>query len=146
MKQSDIFSIIIIASVGTMAAYFGLNSILGDPDLQVANVKTINAISSALINPDPELFNNEAINPTVEVFVGECQDIDNNGILSVDELISCGKLTKEQVQSQEALHCADGTEVLDLSVCPENQIVQQEENNTEQQLEQQNTENQNEGQ
>ena len=46
MKQSDIFSIIIIATVGTLATYFAVNSLLGGPNLQSVKIKTINPISA----------------------------------------------------------------------------------------------------
>lgn len=117
MKQSDIFSIIIIATVGTLLSYFFVNSLLGSPDLEVVNIKTIQEISPSILNPDPELFNPDAINPTVEVFVGECEDIDQNGILSRDELIACGKITEEQQIDNEFIVCSDGTAVTDISLC-----------------------------
>lgn len=127
MKQSDIFSIIIIATIGTIASYFIVGNILGNPDMQYANIKTIDAISPDLIEPDSELFNPAAINPTVEVFVGECQDVDGNGILSREELIKCGKIIVDNDDdSQETFVCPDGTIVTDLSVCT--QIEQQETN------------------
>lgn len=120
MKQSDIFSIIIIATVGTLGAYFGVNSFLGDPNLQSVQLKTIDAISATLEEPDPELFNSSAINPTVEVYVGDCEDVDQNGIISKEELVACGKITEEEAEKAETFYCDDGTEVLDVSTCPEN--------------------------
>lgn len=121
MKQSDVFSIIIIATVGTLAAYFAVNSFLGDPNMQSVRFKTIESISSSLADPDPELFNSSAINPTVEVYVGDCEDVDRNGILSKEELIACGEITEEEAEEVETFTCLDGTEVLDVSTCPENQ-------------------------
>lgn len=132
MKQSDIFSILIIATVGTIISYFVVNSFLGNPDLQYANIKTISAISPDLAEPDSELFNPSAINPTVEVYVGECQDIDGNGILSREELIKCGKIVEENDSSEQAIyHCPDGTAVTDLSICNQLELEEQESlNNT----------------
>lgn len=118
MKQSDIFSIIIIAGVGTIVSYFVVNNILGNPDMRYANIKTINPISADLAEPDPELFNKDAINPTVEVFVGKCQDIDGNGILSYEEQVKC-KMIIEEDPEQGTLVCPDGSLVADLSKCPE---------------------------
>lgn len=127
MRQSDIFSIIIIATVGTIASYFIVGNILGNPDMQYANIKTIDAISPDLVDPDSELFNPAAINPTVEVFVGECQDIDGNGILSREELIKCGKIiVDDEDNEQETFHCPDGTVVTDLNICTQ---LQQKETN-----------------
>ncbi|MDO4967432.1 MAG: hypothetical protein Q4E70_01545 [Candidatus Saccharibacteria bacterium] len=118
MKQSDIFSIIIIATVGTIAAYFAVNSFLGDPNLRSVQIKTLEDISSSLSAPDPELFNSSAINPTVEVYVGDCEDVDQNGILSREELVACGK---EEAQDEDddstILYCPDGTITTNLSLC-----------------------------
>lgn len=117
MRQSDIFSIIIIAAAGTLFSYFLVNSLLGDPNLEMVNVKTIQEISPAIDAPDSELFNPDAINPTVEVFVGECEDIDQNGILSRDELIACGKVSEDDKSDTELVFCSDGTAVTDVSLC-----------------------------
>ena len=92
MKQSDIFTLILIAGIGTLAAFFLCNAIMGDPNLATAEFKALtNEISSELVAPDPEIFNGSAINPTVEVYVGDCEDIDQNGILDMAELIACGR-------------------------------------------------------
>ena len=120
MKQSDIFSIIIIATVGTLVAYFAVNSFLGDPNMKSENITTIDAITADVLEPDPELFNAAAINPTVEVYVGECEDIDRNGIISREELISCGKITEEENiedADTDLLACPDGTLTDDLTKC-----------------------------
>ena len=117
MRQSDIFSIIIIAAAGTLFSYFLVNSLLGDPNLEIVNVKTIQEISPAIDTPDSELFNPDAINPTVEVFVGECEDIDQNGILSRDELVACGKVSEDDKSDTELVFCSDGTAVTDVSLC-----------------------------
>ena len=72
MKQSDIFTLILIAGIGTLAAFFLCNAIMGDPNLATAEFKaSTNEISSELVAPDPEIFNGSAINPTVEVYVGD---------------------------------------------------------------------------
>lgn len=90
MKQSDIFTLILIAGIGTLSAFFVCQMLLGDPNDASVKIKTINReVSSALIQPDPEVFNGEAINPTVEVFVGGCEDINQNGILDGNELKAC---------------------------------------------------------
>jgi len=90
MKQSDIFSLILIASVGTLAAFFVCQSLMGNPDDASVKFKAlVNPVSSALVVPDSEVFNGAAINPTVEVYVGSCEDIDQNGILDAAELEAC---------------------------------------------------------
>ena len=124
MKQSDLFSIIIIATIGTLASFFIVNSFLGDPNLKSENIKTVDAITAELVKPDSELFNPASINPTVEVFVGDCEDADRNGILSREELIMCGKITEEddQVKDKNLFVCADGSFTDDLNKCPENVV------------------------
>ena len=122
MKQSDIFTIIIVASVGTLAAYFGVNALLGDPNTKWVTFSTIGDVTSTVLDPDSELFNPDSVNPTVEVYVGDCEDIDQNGILSKDELINCGKITREEAEQIEEQYCADGTAVIDITTCPENQV------------------------
>lgn len=71
MKKSDIAMIILIASISMVAAYFVVKSI---PVFQTSSepqkVSTFDAISSDVAEPDPEVFNDAAINPTVEVFIG----------------------------------------------------------------------------
>ena len=102
MKQSDIFTIIIIASIGMVAAFFASNALLGNPDELSMKHKTITPISTEIVEPDPETFSLDAINPTVEVYVGQCEDVDQNGILDRAELVACGKATpKETVEDQK---------------------------------------------
>lgn len=97
MKQSDIFSLIMIASIGTLVAFFVCQSIMGDPDeASVKFTQLVKPISKGLSAPDPEVFNSTAINPTVEVYVGDCEDINQNGILDDFELDACGKVQREE--------------------------------------------------
>ncbi len=92
MKQSDIFTLILIAGIGTLAAFFLCNAIMGDPDDAKVEFKKLSSVISAdLATPDAEIFNSSAINPTIEVYVGDCEDIDHNGLLDRFELIACGK-------------------------------------------------------
>lgn len=91
MKQSDIFSIILIATIGTLAAFFIVNTLLGDPNEKSVSFKTIGEISKGVVTPDSEVFNNVAINPTIEVYVGSCEDVDQNGMIDEAELVACGQ-------------------------------------------------------
>lgn len=103
MKQSDIFSLVLIAGIGTLAAFLICNAIMGDPDKASVEFKALShVVKSELAEPDPEVFNSYAINPTVEVYVGECEDIDRNGILDTAELIVCGKAQPEEDATDEA--------------------------------------------
>jgi len=90
MKQSDIFTLILIAGIGTLVAFFVCQTLLGDPSTASVKFKAVNrVVSSSLTDPDPEVFNSLSINPTIEVYVGDCEDIDKNGILDDNELKIC---------------------------------------------------------
>lgn len=102
MKQSDIFSLILIAGIGTIAAFFMCRMILGDPNEATTRFRTVNrTISSSLVDPDPEVFNSTAINPTIEVYVGDCEDFDQNGILDEAELEACKRVVEENPEEPE---------------------------------------------
>lgn len=72
MKKTDIAMIILIASLGVLAAYLVASSL---PFLRVpregVKVKTVREISADVEQPSDKIFNSNAINPTVEVFVGQ---------------------------------------------------------------------------
>lgn len=70
MKKSDIAMIILIASVSMLIAYFVARAIFGDAYSGNAQVKTIDPISSEVVEPSPEIFNEDAINPAVPVRIG----------------------------------------------------------------------------
>lgn len=114
MKQSDIFTLILIAGIGTIAAFFVCQTIMGDPNKAVVSFKTVKeVVSNGLVAPDPEVFNSTAINPTVEVYVGECEDRDKNGILDEEELkvCQCAKYDENQdgvISDEEWTVCQNG--------------------------------------
>ena len=102
MKQSDIFTLILIASVGTVAAFFVCNTIMGDPDEAKVQFKALSSVvSKDLKTPDAEIFNPAAVNPTVEVYVGDCEDIDQNGILDQAELLACSEKKQDGSETEE---------------------------------------------
>lgn len=70
MKRTDIAMIILIASVVMLIAFFSTRAIFGGLANESVNVKTIEKIDSAIVEPDPAIFNKNAINPAVEVQVG----------------------------------------------------------------------------
>jgi hypothetical protein len=69
MKRSDIAMIILIAAVSVGLAYFIANSVLGSITTQSVKVKTIDPITSMIEQPNPNVFNENAINPSVEVTI-----------------------------------------------------------------------------
>lgn len=103
MKQSDIFSIVVVASVGTLAAFFICQAIMGKPEEAIVHFTGLaHVIEKNLEEPDPEVFNATAINPTIEVFVGDCEDLDKNGILDDLELQACGRIEAPEEDSEAA--------------------------------------------
>lgn len=101
MRRSDIFTVTFIASVGVLLTFIACSFLLGDPDTRYLKHKTIGKITADLTSPDPEVFNVDAINPTVEVYVGSCEDVDRNGILDRAELVACGRATPETAAEEE---------------------------------------------
>jgi hypothetical protein len=70
MKKSDIAMIILIASISVLVAYFVAKAVVGDVRNESVKVKTTDAISTDVVQPDTAVFNSNAINPTVEVIIG----------------------------------------------------------------------------
>lgn len=126
MKQSDIFSIIIIATVGTIASYFAVNAFLSNPDDASESITTVDEISPELVRPDSELFNPDAINPTVEVMIDGCKDLDQNGLIDYAELVACDKITPTEPIETQLIICSDGSTVEDASQCPQSQTDETE--------------------
>lgn len=111
MKQSDIWSLILIAGIGTLVAFFVCKAVLGDPDDATVSFKKLSGVvSNAVVAPDPEVFNSTAINPTVEVYVGGCEDLDQNGILDPEDLMACGRLDPEGEEGGEGENGEEGGE------------------------------------
>lgn len=109
MKQSDIFTLILIAGIGTLAAFFACNAILGDPDEAKVEYKTVSEVlTSDLTIPRSDVFNELAINPTIEVYVGNCEDIDQNGILDMAELVACGRENAPEYSEEELRELLEG--------------------------------------
>ena len=101
MRRSDIFTVTFVASVGVLLTFIACSFLLGDPDTRYLKHKTIGKITADLTSPDPEVFNVDAINPTVEVYVGSCEDVNRNGILDRAELVACGRATPETAAEEK---------------------------------------------
>jgi hypothetical protein len=75
MKKTDLAMIILIASVSVILAYAIVSAIPGlKPSDKAVQVKTLEAYSSSVEDPDPTVFNSNAINPTVDVMIGGSSD------------------------------------------------------------------------
>lgn len=76
--KNDLITSIVLAIVGVVGAYFVCNLFAGE--IQPYPIKVLDSsVSNELAEPDPEVFNYHALNPTVEVYVGNCQEYDANG-------------------------------------------------------------------
>ena len=95
MKQSDIISIIGVAIFGFIASYFIVNMLM-DPDSEVVTYKTVSPITNEVNLPSKDMFNVNAINPTVEVYIGSCEDINQDGVLSDEEKVMCNAIDSEK--------------------------------------------------
>lgn len=90
--KTDLVTTIFTGIVGVVAAFFICRLLL--PTIDDVTIRTINAGSAyTLIDPDPEIFNYRAVNPTVEVYVGQCAEYDENG--------ECIEVTEEVEQPEE---------------------------------------------
>ena len=75
--KNDLATSIIAAIIGILVAYFACSAIL--PEIEGVNYKTLSSsITYNLSEPDPEVFNFRAVNPTVEVYVGQCEEYNAN--------------------------------------------------------------------
>ncbi|MBR3138531.1 hypothetical protein IKG38_00730 [Candidatus Saccharibacteria bacterium] len=76
--KKDLTTAIGTALIGAIAAFFICNLFLGE--IQPVEFKTVNSnITTNLTDPNPELFNYKALNPTVEVYVGDCDEVNQYG-------------------------------------------------------------------
>ncbi len=91
MKKSDLITIVIVSVIGVFVSSLVVNAVLGNPSEAYVSYKTIEVADPGLSEPDPEVFNSDAINPTIEVYVGDCEDVDQDGKLSQAELVACGR-------------------------------------------------------
>lgn len=76
--KKDLATAIIAAVAGTVIAYIATNFLI--PPIENVTYKTIDEeVSIDLPEPNAEIFNYRALNPTVEVFVGNCTEFNENG-------------------------------------------------------------------
>jgi len=75
MKKSDIFMIILIASLSVGTAYVvGKTLFTGLITSEPTKVKTVDPITDEIEEPSTAIFNDDAINPAVEVTVDGTSD------------------------------------------------------------------------
>lgn len=74
MKKNDIASLVLIASVSFMIAYFTANSFLGAPKKEDSKIRTAEVINGDVGTPDKRVFNAQAIDPTIDRSIGKSAD------------------------------------------------------------------------
>lgn len=68
--KTDLISSIGIAIAGVLIAYFVCNLFI--PTIEDFTINEVTTkVDSGLSDPNPEIFNYKALNPTVEVYVGD---------------------------------------------------------------------------
>ena len=76
--KTDLASAIGAAIAGVLIAYFITNIFIGP--IEDVSYKTVTSnVSADVTTPSPEVFNYKALNPTVEVYVGACDEYDAYG-------------------------------------------------------------------
>lgn len=76
--KADLATTIVAATVGILVSYFVADFLIGD--IEGFPLKTVDSsISADITEPNIEIFNFKALNPTVEVYVGDCEQYDENG-------------------------------------------------------------------
>lgn len=94
--KTDLATSIVAVIAGIFIAYFVTNIIV--PPIENVSFKTLDeSIDSSLTEPNSEVFNFRAVNPTVEVYVGDCTNYDQDGKCIDDEY----KTEEEEVPEEE---------------------------------------------
>jgi hypothetical protein len=67
MKKSDITTLVFIALISVVVAFFVAKAIFPSAYINSTKVKTIKSISSQVVSPREDIFSKDAINPAVKV-------------------------------------------------------------------------------
>lgn len=96
----DLFTSAIVAIIGVAIAFIVTNIFL--PEIEGVSFKILSATpSTTLTEPSDEIFNYRAINPTVEVYVGQCEEYNASGEC-VSTITNLGTESDEQNSETEA--------------------------------------------
>jgi len=109
--KKDLATSVVAAIVGVLVAYFLCNMFLQAP--ADVTFSTINASTTYTLNdPNPEVFNYRAINPTVEVYVGQCAEYNQYG--DCIENITIEDLPDQDIEIEEEIidQTDEGTETV----------------------------------
>ena len=103
-RGKDLASTLVVGVGGMLIAFFVCNLLL--PEMKDVSFKAVGDVSSQLANPDEEVFNAKALNPTVEIYVGNGQEVQDGAtdtILDEDEeaVEEIEEETEEEVEDEE---------------------------------------------
>ena len=115
--KNDLATAIIAAIAGVTISYFICSMFIGTSgDFSFNTVD--DSVSSDLAEPDPELFNYRALNPTVEVYVGNCTELNMYGEC-IDE--SSEQIEEGIIEETDETENTENTENTQSSSSPNNQ-------------------------
>ena len=78
--KNDLATAIVAAIAGVLVAYFISNMVISNFAKSTYQVKSVDSTVTADVpDPNPEVFNYKALNPTVEVYVGDCTEVNMYG-------------------------------------------------------------------
>lgn len=126
--KTDLATSIVAAIVGVVAAYFVCGLFL--PSIDDVTIKTLNSNTSyEVTQPNSEIFNFRAINPTVEVYVGQCAEYDENG--------ECVEITEDTanyedniIEETEEIKEAESEETSDTPISEDQEVNEETQNGT----------------
>lgn len=96
----DLFTSAIVAIIGVAIAFVVTNIFL--PEIEGVSFKILSATpSTSLTQPSDEVFNYRAINPTVEVYVGQCEEYNASGEC-ISTITSLGSGSDSQSSSDQS--------------------------------------------
>lgn len=76
--KTDLATSIGAAIAGVLVSFFIVNVFFGE--IEDFTIKTVDPnLTVELAEPDENIFNFRALNPTVEVYVGECDEYNEDG-------------------------------------------------------------------
>jgi hypothetical protein len=80
VKKTDIAMLVLISTISIGIALFVASQIplLKDPSKNPEKVKTMEAYTAEVVEPDKKVFNDQAINPTVQVIIGNGEQSNKN--------------------------------------------------------------------
>ncbi len=76
MKQTDIAMLILITSISLLFSYFVGNAVLGGDKNRNTEVERVEPISAEFLQPDAQIFNDDAVNLTRTINIGDSSSTD----------------------------------------------------------------------